>query len=219
MVPGLVFRPSQPSMMVEPIAAALFIGMWITMMIAMMFPSVSPMVVSFWRISKAKTQNPIASPVFLAGYLVVWALVGIVAYIGYRGVLSFLPAIDSKTRLLLVGGTFVLAGAYQFSKYKSVCLRHCRGPIEFVLEFKPGISGAARMGSEHGLYCLGCCWGLMVVLFVLGLMNLSWMGLIAAVIFVEKVLPFGEKMARVVGFGLMAAGLVSVIAALAAPIS
>ncbi len=188
------------------IAAPLFIGMWVTMMVAMMFPSVAPIVVMHWRISSGRRQSPAASPAFVGGYLLVWTAVGVGAYWAYRGIMSVAPSLSTRTAAALAGAVFIGAGAYQLSRFKSICLRHCRGPLDFLLRWRPGVAGAVRMGSVHGAYCVGCCWGLMVLLFVVGLMNLVWMGVVAAVIFVEKVAPFGQGMARTVGFALVALG-------------
>jgi predicted metal-binding membrane protein len=100
----------------------------------------------------------------------------------------------------------MVAGAYQFTPLKSVCLKHCRNPLDFLHHWKPGLVGAARMGVEHGLYCVGCCWGLMLVLFAVGLANIAWMGILAAVIFVEKIAPFGWAARKGVGAGLAVLG-------------
>lgn len=186
--------------------APLFIGMWVTMMAAMMFPSVAPMVVIYARISKRRGQATVSSALFTGSYLIVWTMLGLAVYIAYRAILDAAPSLPPGPAALVGGGILVGAGLYQFTRFKAICLRHCRTPLDFLLHWRPGTRGAVRMGGEHGLYCLGCCWGLMAVLFVLGLMNLAWMGLIAAVIFVEKVAPFGEAMAKGVGAGLIALG-------------
>ena len=192
--------------MTEPMSAGLFIGMWVTMMVAMMFPSVAPMVITQWRIAKQRRQGPLSVPVFVGGYLFVWTLIGIGAFALYRATLAVAPDLSLRSAALFGGVALVAAGAYQLTPMKNVCLSHCRGPLQFVLHWRPGLGGAARMGGEHGLYCVGCCWGLMIVLFVVGLMNLAWMGAIAAVIFVEKIAPFGMKASRVVGGTLIALG-------------
>jgi predicted metal-binding membrane protein len=113
----------------------------------------------------------------------------------------------------LVGGiALVAAGAYQFTPAKTACLTGCRSPIGFLMQWKPGLGGAIRMGSRNGVYCVGCCWGLMLALFVLGLANLAWMGIVAAIIFIEKVTPFGFRAAKAFGVGLVALGLVMIAA-------
>jgi predicted metal-binding membrane protein len=105
------------------------------------------------------------------------------------------------------GGALLLAGAYQLTRYKTVCLRHCRTPLDFMLHWRSGCRGGLQMGLHHGLFCLGCCWGLMLVLLTVGVMNLVWMALVAAVIFIEKVLPFGWATAKVVGIVLLGVGI------------
>jgi predicted metal-binding membrane protein len=207
MMPGLTGLFGMDMTDMPGMNAAFFTGMWVTMMVAMMFPSVAPMVVAHWRISRIRRQSPLAVPLFVGGYLLSWTVIGIGAYWAYRGILSIAPSLSDRTAGLLAGGILAGAGAYQLSKLKSVCLRHCRNPLEFFMHWKPGLRGASRMGVEHGVFCVGCCWGLMIVLFVVGLMNLAWMGVIAAVIFVEKVAPFGWKMARGVGISLIALGI------------
>ncbi|HXF56465.1 MAG TPA: DUF2182 domain-containing protein [Actinomycetota bacterium] len=187
--------------------APLFVGMWATMMVAMMFPSVAPMVLAHWRLSAGRRQGPLAVPLFVGGYLVSWTAIGVAAYGAYRGLLALAPTLSGRAAGMVAGATLTGAGVYQLSRFKTVCLSHCRSPVQFFLHWRPGLAGALRMGVGHGFYCVGCCWGLMLVLFVVGVMNLVWMGVLAAVIFVEKVAPFGWRMAKGVGVALIAAGL------------
>lgn len=187
--------------------APLFLGMWVTMMVAMMFPSVAPMVVAHWRLSAGRRQGPLAVPVFVGGYLLSWTVIGVAAYGAYRAVLALAPTLSERAAGLVAGAVLAGAGVYQLSRFKTVCLSHCRSPLEFFLHWRPGLVGAARMGVGHGFYCVGCCWGLMLVLFLVGVMNLVWMGAVAATIFVEKVAPFGWRMAKGVGAALITAGL------------
>lgn len=193
-------------MSTSPMAALVFVSMWTTMMAAMMFPAVSPMVIAYWKISRRRRQSPIAAPVFVGGYLGVWALLGVGAYFAYRVALSAVPSMSGRDLGLLGGATLTAAGAYQLSKLKTACLRHCRNPMHFLFDFKAGIAGAGRMGAEHGLFCVGCCLGLMILLFAVGLMNLAWMGVVSAIIFVEKVAPFGRASAKALGVGLILSG-------------
>lgn len=188
----------------------LFLSMWVTMMVAMMFPAVAPMVVAHWRLTYRRGGSPLAVVLFASGYLLTWAVIGVLAFALYRALLSFAPTLTARSASLLAGGILVLAGAYQFTPLKSVCLKHCRSPLDFLSHWKPGLAGAARMGVEHGLYCVGCCWGLMLVLFAVGLANLAWMGILATIIFVEKVAPFGWAMRKGVGAGLAMLGAVIV---------
>jgi predicted metal-binding membrane protein len=195
----------------------LFMGMWVTMMVAMMFPSVAPMVVGYSRFSRLRNRTRLATPVFVGGYLLAWTLVGLLAFAAYRALLVATASLSARQAALLAGASLALAGAYQLTRFKTVCLRHCRTPLDFLLHWRAGLGGAARMGAHHGLFCVGCCWGLMLVLLAVGLTNLTWMALVAAVIFDEKLAPFGWATARVVGAALLAlgAGVVFVPAAMA----
>jgi predicted metal-binding membrane protein len=182
-----------------------FLGIWVTMMAAMMLPSAAPMTLMFARVSRSSPTS-----VFVAGYLAVWAAYGLAAYGAYRLVTAAGTEWLAWDRSgpYLAGGAIAAAGIYQLSRLKEVCLRQCRGPFHFVLHgWREGRLGALRMGAEHGAYCIGCCWGLMLVLFALGVMSLFWMALVAAVVFVEKVLPQGLRLSRVFAVGLVALGI------------
>ena len=185
----------------------LFLGMWVTMMVAMMFPSVAPMVVIYSRFSAIRNKSNGATAVFVGGYLLAWTLVGLLAFGVYLGSSALMGTLSPRDSAVVGGGALVLAGVYQLTQYKSVCLRHCRTPLDFMLHWRGGRRGGLQMGLHHGLFCLGCCWGLMLVLLTVGVMNLVWMALIAAVIFIEKVLPFGWAAAKVVGIVLLGAGI------------
>jgi predicted metal-binding membrane protein len=174
----------------------LFLGMWVTMMVAMMFPSVAPMVVIYSRFSAIRNQSKGATAVFVGGYLLAWTVVGLLAFGVYLGSSVLMGTLSPRESAVVGGGALLLAGAYQLTRYKTVCLRHCRTPLDFMLHWRGGRRGSLQMGLHHGLFCLGCCWGLMLVLLTLGVMNLVWMALVAAVIFIEKVLPFGWQQPR-----------------------
>ncbi len=188
-----------------------FVGIWVTMMAAMMLPSVAPMVLAFARISRQRHRRGhvalVPSSVFMAGYLGAWTMYGLLAYGAFRlltGMGSGFLAWDSAGPYV-AGGSIAAAGIYQLTPLKAICLRHCRGPVHFVLNhWREGRLGALRMGARHGLYCVGCCWGLMVTLFALGVMSIVWMATIAAVILVEKVFPYGVPLSRVFALGLVA---------------
>jgi predicted metal-binding membrane protein len=191
-----------------------FLGIWVTMMAAMMLPSVAPMVLAFARVTKerARRQQAIYVPtwIFLLGYLAAWTAYGLVAY----GVFRVIDAVAGgalawdRAGPYVAGGAILAAGLYQLTPIKDVCLRHCRTPLHFVLHsWHEGRVGALRMGAEHGLYCVGCCWGLMIVLFSLGVMSLVWMAVIAGVIFAEKVLPWGLRLTRPLAVAFVALGL------------
>jgi predicted metal-binding membrane protein len=190
-----------------------YVGIWVTMMAAMMLPSVAPMVLLFHRVSieRASRGQPfVRTWVFALSYLAVWAAYGLAAYGLYRLVIHFDFGFLAWDRggPYVAGAAIAAAGLYELTPLKSVCLRHCRTPLHFVMHgWREGPGGALRMGAVHGAYCVGCCWGLMVVLFALGVMSLTWMAVVATLIFVQKVLPRGEQLTKLVAVGLVAAGL------------
>jgi predicted metal-binding membrane protein len=190
-----------------------YLGVWVTMMAAMMLPSAVPMVLLFQRISSQHGRGErgyVSVWIFAAGYLAVWATYGLAAYVLYRLVIHAGSGFLAWDRAgpYVAGGAIVLAGLYELTPLKSVCLNHCRSPLHFVLgRWRDGRVGAVRMGVEHGGYCVGCCWGLMIVLFSLGVMSLLWMVIVAALIFAQKVLPGGVHLTRVFAVGFIAAGI------------
>jgi predicted metal-binding membrane protein len=192
---------------------AWYLGIWVTMMAAMMLPSVAPMVLLYAHVSRERHRRGRSfSPtwVFIAGYLGAWTAYGLLAY----GVFRLVTAIDlgflawDEAGPYVAGGAIAAAGLYQLTPLKELCLRHCRGPMHFILHgWRKGRIGALRMGAEHGLYCVGCCWGLMVILFALGVMSLFWMAAVAAIIFAEKVLPYGLRLSRGFAVAFIALGI------------
>jgi predicted metal-binding membrane protein len=191
-----------------------FVGIWVTMMAAMMLPSASPMVLLFARVSRGRAGKGLAelvpSWIFVAGYLLVWTAVGLAAYGIYRVIVSAGTGWLAWDRAgpYVAGSALAAAGIYQLTPLKDVCLRHCRSPLDFLLHgWRKGRTGAVLMGIEHGAYCLGCCAGLMVALFALGVMSLFWMGVVAAVILVEKVAPGGRELRRVFALALVGLGI------------
>jgi predicted metal-binding membrane protein len=176
---------------------AWFTGVWVVMMAAMMFPAIWPMVVMFTRVQTRKQEEagrwPGATILFVAGYLVAWSAVGIVAYAIFeifRSADIGFMAWDEGGRYL-AAGVILGAAVYQLTPLKDVCLRKCRNPLMFLMHsWRPGRTGALRMGIEHGAWCVGCCWALMAALFALGVMSIGWMALIAAFIALEKLLPW-----------------------------
>jgi predicted metal-binding membrane protein len=190
-----------------------YVGIWVTMMAAMMFPSAAPMVFLFHRISteRARRGQPFV-PTWIFGlcYLAVWTAYGLAAYGLYRLVVQFdFGFLDwDRGGPYVAGGAIAGAGLYELTPLKSVCLRHCRSPLHFLLHgWRPGVAGGVRMGMTHGAYCVGCCWGLMVVLFALGVMSLTWMAVVAGLIFAQKVVPKGEYLTRVFAVLFVAAGI------------
>jgi predicted metal-binding membrane protein len=194
-----------------------FLGAWGVMMAAMMLPSAIPMIALYGTVSRnlARAGQHVApSLLFAAIYLVVWLLIGLPIYLadalvraGAQSSAGFAAALPYALALVLV-----VAGAYQFTALKRVCLKHCQTPLSFLMShWRGGFGGTLRMGLEHALYCVGCCWGLMAVLVAAGAMGLPWVLLIAAVVFAEKLLPRGEWTARGVGVALIALGVVVLV--------
>jgi predicted metal-binding membrane protein len=180
-----------------------YVGVWATMMAAMMLPSVAPMVLTFSRISKERSRRGrtyVPSWIFVAGYLLAWLGYGVAAYGVFRAIIAIDPgflAWDTGGPWV-AGGAVSAAGVYQLTPLKRVCLRHCRTPLHFIFHgWREGRYGALRMGLGHGLYCVGCCWGLMLILFALGVMSLLWMAVVAAIIFAEKTTSFGARLSQV----------------------
>jgi predicted metal-binding membrane protein len=190
-----------------------FVGVWVTMMAAMMLPSVAPMALLFARVSgerRRRGQAFVPTWVFLSGYLAAWTAYGLAAY----GIFMALRAANlhafgwSAHGPLIAGGAIVAAGLYQLTPLKRVCLRHCRSPLHYVLGgWRSGTVGALRMGIEHGAYCVGCCWGLMLILFAIGVMSVVWMLVVAGMIFAEKVLPFGHRLTPVFAAAFIGVGI------------
>jgi predicted metal-binding membrane protein len=191
--------------------APLFLGMWVTMMVAMMFPAVAPIVVIQWRLSRLRNQSAWAVLSFVVGYLLAWTITGVAAFAAYRLSVAAIPMLSRQAALLITAAIFGLAGLYQLSWFKSVCLGHCRSPFAFFAHWKPGLGGAARMGVAHGGYCVGCCWALMLLLLTVGIANLAWMGILAIVIFVEKIAPLGRRIAQATGVALLVVALALVL--------
>jgi predicted metal-binding membrane protein len=191
--------------------AAVFLGMWTTMMVAMMFPTIAPIVLLHRLVTRRRGRGVSRTVAFAAGYLTVWSLAGVVplaVLIGFRRV-----AHDSTWVATAAGGVLVLAGLYQFTPWKQLCLRACRTPMTFLAthDFGTGLRGTFRAGLSHGLYCLGCCWALMAVLLVVGLMNLTWMAAIAVVFLAEKNWRRGAALTIVVGTAVTVLGVVVLV--------
>jgi predicted metal-binding membrane protein len=191
-----------------------YVGVWVTMVAAMMLPSMAPTVVAAVRINdtRARQGQAAAMPtwIFVSGYLIAWTVYGLVAFGIYRlakETAGHFLAWDQAGRYV-AAGALGFAGLYELTPLKHVCLRHCRGPMHFVLRgWREGTAGALRMGVEHGAYCIGCCSGLMVALFALGVMSLTWMAVIAALIFVQKVLPAGARLAPLFALAFVAVAI------------
>jgi predicted metal-binding membrane protein len=190
-----------------------YVGIWVTMMAAMMLPSVAPMVLLFARVGRERTRRGqafVPTWIFVAGYFAVWTAYGLLGYGVYRLVTQVDTGVLAWDRAgpYVAGAAVAAAGLYELTPLKRVCLRHCRSPLHFVLGgWRNGRVGAFRMGAEHGGYCVGCCWGLMLVLFALGVMSLLWMAVVAALIFAQKVLPYGERLSVAFAVAFVAFGV------------
>jgi predicted metal-binding membrane protein len=191
-----------------------FLAVWVVMMAAMMFPSVAPTVALYSRM--AGGRSPLSPLAFVAGYLVTWAGVGVLAFaLAAAGgaVAGNVLAWDRAGRWV-AGATLVLAAVYELTPLKDVCLGKCRSPLGFLLgAWREGPRGALQMGAKHGAWCVGCCWALMASLFALGVMSVFWMVVVAVLIAVEKTLPWR----RAATYGTAAILLVLGVLVLAAP--
>ena len=170
----------------------LFASTWVAMMVAMMFPAAAPMVVMYARIRRS---DPSSVALFTGAYIVLWFAFGAIAYLVSAAVET--GAQESAWVAMnwgrVGGGLLILAGIYQVTPVKDICLRHCRSPLAFVMgHWREGRLGAMKMGLHHGLYCMGCCWLLFLILIPLGVMNVAAMLAVAALVFAEKVIPYGR---------------------------
>ena len=197
----------------SPLAATLFAGMWLAMMAAMMLPAITPVVLLFRNVQRsrgARGAPMVPAAIFVGGYLIVWLLAGLVAYLIYAAVQTAATRLHAAAWLIPYAGgaILVLAGLYQLTPLKHTCLAHCRAPLHIVMHgWRDGRAGALLMGARHGLFCLGCCWGIMAVLFVVGLMNLGWMAALSLLIVAEKLAPRGVAIGRAAGGLFVALGV------------
>ena len=188
--------------------------MWAVMMVAMMVPSAAPMIMLVAAVDRRRPDRPrpvARTGIFVLGYLTAWVVYSVLASSaqwGLHAAALLSPAMVS-TSAYLGGAILIAAGIYQWTPLKRTCLTSCRSPMAFLMsEWRDGPAGAWVMGLRHGLYCVGCCWVLMALLFVAGVMNLAWVALIAAFVLGEKVVPGGHRVGQVAGFALLAAGVV-----------
>jgi predicted metal-binding membrane protein len=189
-----------------------FLGVWIVMMAAMMFPSAAPTVALYAQMTRRRgLRRPL---LFASGYLLVWAAVGAVAY-GLFGLGRTLFGADLAWHAggrWLVGGILALAAIYELTPLKDVCLAKCRSPLGFLLgSWRDGPRGALEMGARHASWCAGCCWALMAALFALGVMSVGWMAFVAALIAIEKLAPWKSAANRAIAVTLVVLGLAVVI--------
>ena len=191
-----------------PSYAALMFLMWWIMMVAMMLPSASPMILLFARVQRREKEKGapfVSTSVFAAGYLMTWGVFSLIAA-GAQWWLEragFLSAMMASTSGLFAGVLLFAAGIYQLTPLKHACLKHCRSPIQFIMHhWRSGTSGAFRMGIDHGVFCLACCWFLMALLFVGGVMNLYWIVGLAIFVLLEKTIPAGHWLGSITGIVL-----------------
>lgn len=194
-------------------------AMWWVMMVGMMLPSAAPMLLTFATVNqrrRARGRPFVPTALFGAGYLVAWGVFGLAATLAQwaLGQVDLISPTMVTTSPLLAGGLFVAAGLFQLTPLKHACLEKCRSPLDFVLNrWRDGAAGAFAMGAGHGWHCLGCCWLVMLLMFVGGLMNLLWMAALALLVFVEKLFPAGEWIARIGGIAMVAFGVVQLVQA------
>jgi predicted metal-binding membrane protein len=185
------------------------LAMWAVMMAAMMLPSALSTVMAFARIGN-ESERAFRLLGFVGGYVLVWLAFSVVATAAQWALqaANWVDPMIISTSKWLSGSLLVISGLYQFSPLKRVCLGNCRTPLGFLLgEWRAGLGGAAIMGLRHGLFCLGCCWALMALLFVGGVMNLAWIAALSIAVAIEKLAPHGERVALVLGLGLLGAGV------------
>jgi len=189
--------------------------MWAVMMLAMMLPSASPMILMFARINRNQagefnsSRSLVPTWIFAAGYIVIWSIFSLGATILQWGLqhVGLLSPMMASTNAIFNGLVLIVAGVYQWTPLKHACLRHCQTPLGFLMNrWRNGVGGAFHMGLAHGAYCVGCCWVLMLLLFVGGVMNLAWVAVLALLVFLEKVTRPGHWLQRIVGSILLAWG-------------
>lgn len=195
--------------------AAFMVAMWVVMMVGMMTPSAAPMILLYARVGRQaieRGQPFAATGWFAGGYLAAWAGFGLLATAA-QWVLeqaALLNPMMTSASDSFGGAVLIAAGLYQWTPWKDACLRQCQGPLQFIMRhggFRPEPQRALALGIRHGLYCVGCCWALMALLFVVGVMNLGWIAAIAVVVLLEKAVPAGRWLSRIGGVGFIGSGI------------
>jgi len=187
--------------------------MWAVMMFAMMLPSVTPTVMIFGQVTqrrKSAGRSFAPTAAFVAGYLLTWTWFSLLATVvnWWLHTHGWMTSMMGHIGPGIGGVLLIAAGLFQWTPLKNACLDHCRSPMSFLMHhWREGVSGATMMGMHHGVYCLGCCWMLMALLFVLGVMNLPWVAVLAIVVLAEKILPGGQILSRILGLGLIGWGV------------
>jgi predicted metal-binding membrane protein len=192
--------------------------MWAEMMVAMMLPSAAPMILTFAAVNRRRREQErpfVPTGLFVSGYLIVWILFSLLAALAQwvlHGAALLSPEMKSSSALL--GGTLLItAGLFQWTPWKNACLSHCRSPLQFIMtDWREGPRGALAMGLKHGAYCTGCCWMLMALLFVAGVMNMVWVATIALLVLLEKVAPPSWRLLHLAGAILVAWGVWVILA-------
>jgi predicted metal-binding membrane protein len=217
-MPGMGGMPIGETSRPDPgVRLIMYLGMWTAMMAAMMLPAAAPMILVFGTVYRTKRERDgafVPTWVFVAGYLAVWVGFGAVTWAmgdfgeaiarAYPIVRDFGPRVAAAA--------MIAAGLYQLTPLKQRCLTHCRSPLSFLTHhWRPGAGGAWRMGLDHGIYCVGCCWVLFVLLVLVGLTSLPWMGLITLIVCAEKLLPYGRPVTLGVAGLLIVLGLLTLI--------
>jgi predicted metal-binding membrane protein len=198
-------------------AAPLFLATWVAMMVAMMFPAAAPMILLFDRVERGKREagrSYVPTVYFVGAYLAIWTVFGVLAFALAGGVERLADDADWITgQWARIGGVLLIAaGLYQLTPLKNVCLSKCQSPMSFLMtSWRDGKVGAVQMGLLHGGYCVGCCWLLFVILLPLGVMNVAAMIVIALLVFGEKTLPVGHRLARVAALVLVLYGVVVIM--------
>ncbi len=196
-----------------PLDLVLLFVMWAVMMVAMMVPSAAPLILLFAAVNRRRCQETdpvVPTAVFVLGYLVAWTGYSILATLAQWGLHSgaLLSPMMASASPVLGGLILVAAGIFQWTPLKHACLKHCRSPIGFLTaEWREGNAGALRMGLHHGAYCVGCCWLLMALLFVVGVMNVAWIAVLSVFVLLEKIVPRGVVLSRATGIVLIVWGV------------
>jgi predicted metal-binding membrane protein len=196
-----------------PTAVFLLFVMWAVMMVAMMMPSAAPMVLAFLSLNQSRSaaKRPLVPVgIFVTGYLIGWTAFSLIAALAQWRLheAALLSAAMAATSPVLSGSLLIAAGIFQWTPFKRACLKNCRSPLSFIMsEWREGTWGALVMGLRHGAYCVGCCWALMALLFVAGVMNLAWVAAIALFVMAEKILTKEELLSRASGVALLTAGI------------
>jgi predicted metal-binding membrane protein len=209
---GLMMPADAPWPLVE---FAFVFAMWAVMMVGMMTPSAVPMVLLYARVGRqaARARQPFAASAWFAGgYLLAWTVFAAVATVAQWATdrLAFMTPTMASAKPWFSGVVLIAAGLYQWTPLKDACLRQCQAPLQFIQRhggFRGGAAGALRLGARHGFYCVGCCWMLMALLFVGGIMNVLWIAALTIFVLVEKLAPAGRIISRVTGAALFAAGV------------